>query len=142
MGLKMALINLQCEMVAERSLVNPKDISWLQYDILFQLMKEKEIRPSALSVTLGISRAKLSKALKSLKEKGYVCQSPGSSDGRELYTSITESGYSLLQEIFKNHQALYRSALSIMTAEEQKEYSRLSQKLADKLKSERRRNHV
>ena len=28
------LMNLQCELVAERNLVNPEQISWLQYDIL------------------------------------------------------------------------------------------------------------
>lgn len=32
--LKKAIIELQCEMVAERNLVNPKEITWLQYDIL------------------------------------------------------------------------------------------------------------
>lgn len=37
MDLKRAIMELQCEMVAERNSVNPKNISWLQYDILSQL---------------------------------------------------------------------------------------------------------
>lgn len=32
-----ALMQLQCELVAERNLVNPNEISWLQYDILMAL---------------------------------------------------------------------------------------------------------
>ncbi|SUX08779.1 Uncharacterised protein [Campylobacter sputorum subsp. bubulus] len=39
MDLKTSLVDLQCEMVAEKNLVNPKQITWLQYDILYQLKK-------------------------------------------------------------------------------------------------------
>ncbi len=34
------LVNLQCELVAERTRLNPKTISWLQYDILNILNSE------------------------------------------------------------------------------------------------------
>lgn len=61
MDLKTSLTELQCEMAAERTLVNPKDISWMQYDMLFQLAKASELLPSKLSILLGISRTKLSK---------------------------------------------------------------------------------
>lgn len=52
-------MDLQCEMVAERSLANPKDITWLQYDILSRLEKLEKILPSNLSVILAVSRTKL-----------------------------------------------------------------------------------
>lgn len=63
MDLRSILMHLQCELVAERSLVNPLDISWLQYDVLLQLDREHEMLPSELSLVMGISRTKLSKAL-------------------------------------------------------------------------------
>lgn len=43
MDLRSILMHLQCELVAERSLVNPLDISWLQYDVLLQLDREHEM---------------------------------------------------------------------------------------------------
>lgn len=65
--LKKAIIELQCEMVAERNLVNPKEITWIQYDILHYLSKQSEVLPSDLSLILGVYRSKLSKFLKGLK---------------------------------------------------------------------------
>ncbi|MCQ8209727.1 MarR family transcriptional regulator, partial [Cutibacterium acnes subsp. acnes] len=53
MDLRSILMHLQCELVAERSLVNPLDISWLQYDVLLQLDREHEMLPSELSLVMG-----------------------------------------------------------------------------------------
>lgn len=135
--LKKALIALQCEMVAERTYVNPKDISWLQYDILIQLDKHKHVLPSNLSLVLGISRTKLSKALKSLKSFGYIKQLPNQLDGRELYTSITFDGQKLLASISTRHTALYEVALMSLSKQEQKEFACIANKLASALREER-----
>ncbi len=137
MDLKTALIELQCEMVAERNLVNPKEITWLQYDILYQVEKEGEILPSDLSLILGVSRTKLSKALKSLKQMEYIEQYPNKLDGRELYTSLTYSGKSLLENISKKHTSLYKIALESFSKEEQKEFIHLSSILSNELQKAR-----
>lgn len=137
MDFKLALINLQCEMVAERNVVNPQNISWLQYDILHQIKKEEGILPSKLSLILGISRTKLSKALRDLKAMGYVEQIPNKFDGRELYTRLTKEGDSLLEEISKKHTDLFYTALKSFTKEEQKEFAYLSNKLSNELKKAR-----
>lgn len=137
MDLKRALINLQCEMIAERALVNPHNISWLQYDILLQLTKEESILPSKLSVILGISRGKLSKALKGLKSLGYIDQLPSQTDARELCTSITKDGRMFLTAISAKHTALYQTALKVFTDKEREEFTGLSEKLAGALKAER-----
>ncbi|EDN8812073.1 MarR family transcriptional regulator, partial [Listeria monocytogenes] len=121
MDLKTSLVDLQCELVAERTLANPKNISWLQYDILHQLDKEEQILPSNLSIILGISRTKLSKALKGLKSLGYVQQLTNQLDGRELYTSITHEGKALLVGISNKHTLLYETALEVLTKDEQEE---------------------
>lgn len=141
MDLKTSLMNLQCEMVAERALVNPRNISWLQYDILFQLQKENGSVPSHLSVVLGTSRVKLSKALKGLKSSGYIHQTPSQSDGRELRTSLTDEGKKLLNGIAAEHIALYRTALAALTEDEQKEFARLADKLSSALKKKRVAHH-
>lgn len=137
MDLKTALTELQCEMVAERNLVNPKEITWLQYDILYQVEKQGEVLPSDLSLILGVSRTKLSKALKNLKQMEYIEQFPNKSDGRELYTSLTDSGEELLERISENHISIYKIALESFTEEEQKEFVHLSNILSDELRKAR-----
>lgn len=142
MDLRSTLMHLQCELVAERSLVNPLDISWLQYDVLLQLDREHEMLPSELSLVMGISRTKLSKALKSLKVMGYVRQTPSKSDGRELRTSITESGRRLLEDISLQHTSLYETAIRSMTKDELEVFARLSEKLSSSLKQQRIASHA
>lgn len=142
MDLRSILMHLQCELVAERSLVNPLDISWLQYDVLLQLDREHEMLPSELSLVMGISRTKLSKALKSLKVMGYVRQTPSKSDGRELRTSITESGRRLLEDISLQHTSLYETAIRSMTKDELEVFARLSEKLFSSLKQQRIASHA
>ncbi len=137
MDLKTSLIDLQCEMVAERTLVNPKKITWLQYDILYQLAKEGETLPSKLSIILGTTRTKLSKSLKGLKSYGYIKQSPNQLDGRELYTSITVEGKILLDDISAKHTMLYQTALKTFTKEEQQIFASLAKKLSKGLRQER-----
>lgn len=142
MDLRSILMHLQCELVAERSLLNPLDISWLQYDVLLQLDREHEMLPSELSLVMGISRTKLSKALKSLKVMGYVRQTPSKSDGRELRTSITESGRRLLEDISLQHTSLYETAIRSMTKDELEVFARLSEKLSSSLKQQRIASHA
>lgn len=137
MNLKTALIELQCEMVAERNLVNPKEITWLQYDILYQVEKEGEILPSDLSLILGVTRTKLPKALKILKKMEYIEQYPNKLDGRELYTSLTDNGKELLMSISEKHNSLYKIALESFSKEEQKEFTHLSNILSNELRKAR-----
>lgn len=141
MDVRSILIHLQCELVAERALVNPHGVSWLQYDVLLQLDREHRMLPSDLSIIMGISRTKLSKALKSLKTMGYVRQTPSESDGRELHTSITESGRQLLEDISLQHTSLYETAIESMTKDELEEFARLANKLSTSLKQQRIARH-
>lgn len=132
-----ALINLQCELVAERNMKNPRKISWLQYDILHYLSIEKEQLPSEISIILGISRTKLSKALKELKLMGYITQKSNEKDGRELLTSLSDIGNQLLQNINLGHQQLSHVADHVFTEEEKIQFVELSNKFSNALKAER-----
>lgn len=139
--MKNALIELQCEMVAERTYVNPNNLSWLQYDILHFINLHKNILPSKLSIELGVARSKLSKALKQLKLLGYIQQVPSDHDGRELITSLTQSGAEFLLNIYNNHESIYKFAKEIFSKEEQKEFTRLAKILSSKLRNERIKNN-
>ncbi len=139
--MKNALIELQCEMVAERTSVNPNNLSWLQYDILHFINLHKNILPSKLSIELGVARSKLSKALKQLKLLGYIQQVPSDHDGRELITSLTQGGAEFLLNIYNNHESIYKLAKEIFSEEEQKEFTRLAKILSNKLRNERIKNN-
>lgn len=134
-----ALMHLQCELVAERNLVNPNEISWLQYDILTALQSHA-LLPSELSVYLGLSRSKLSKSLVSLRKSNYIKQSPGKSDHRELVTSLTDEGKGLLTKIDVGHEHLSQTAQKVFSATEQRQFIKLSQKLVPILREERVKN--
>ncbi|GGC76719.1 MarR family winged helix-turn-helix transcriptional regulator [Enterococcus wangshanyuanii] len=135
------LMNLQCELVAERNRTNPQGISWLQYDVLHLLDLEKELAPSKISILLGISRTKLSKALKELKTMYYIQQKPNEKDGRELRTVLTETGHQLLKDLDQGHQQLHQVANQVFTNEEQEQFSQLAEKFSNALKSERLKAH-
>lgn len=135
------LINLQCEFVAERNLKNPQNISWLQYDILHLLLSTKEQLPSEMNLTLGISRTKLSKALKELKKMQYIVQKSSEKDGRELITYLTAEGRQLLNQIEVGHHQLLKVATDVFTTEEQILFAQLAEKLAQGLKTERMVSH-
>lgn len=139
--LKNILNNLQCELVAERSRVNPQGINWLQYDILNILRKETKMVPSEISILLGISRTKLSKSLKELKIMDYVQQQPSKEDGRELITFLSKEGEELLTEIDNGHSHLFQVANSIFDDKEQEEFIKLSEKYIEALKKERLKNY-
>ncbi|WP_438495282.1 MarR family winged helix-turn-helix transcriptional regulator [Paenibacillus sp. IHBB 3054] len=135
------LINLQCELVAERNRVNPKEINWLQYDILHLLSQQKWQLPSEMSTSLGISRTKLSKALKVLKQMGYITQKPSEMDGRELVTLLTDAGQELLDGVEIGHNHLSVVASKLFTEEEQTQLAKLVNQLSNALRSERMRVH-
>ncbi|MDU1912476.1 MarR family winged helix-turn-helix transcriptional regulator [Fusobacterium sp.] len=139
--MKNALIELQCEMVAERTYVNPNNLSWLQYDILHFINLHKNTSPSKLSVELGVARSKLSKALKQLKLLEYIQQVPSDLDGRELITSLTQSGNEFLINIYNNHESIYKLSKEIFSEEEQEEFARLAKMLSNKLRNERIKNN-
>lgn len=135
------LINLQCELVAERNRVNPKEISWLHYDILHLLAQKECLLPSEVSALLGISRTKLSKALKKLKLMGYIEQKPSVRDGRELQTVLSTDGHTLLATIENGHNQLAAVACNLFTEQEQQQFARLASKFANALRSGRVNRH-
>lgn len=128
--LEEGLSRLQCELVAERNNINTENISWFQYDLLESLYHTNGSRPAELSNNLGVSRSKISKGLKSLKEIGYIKQGKGNSDARELWTELTDKGFKFLKEIQKGHEHLSEIASSVLTSDEQALFAELCLKVS------------
>lgn len=130
------LMNLQCELVAERNLVNPQQISWLQYDIL-NILQTHSSRPTVMSRQLGITQVKLSKNLKKLRELNYITQTPDAHDRREITTAITPQGRQFMTDIAMKHQELYNKACKVWSKEEQQQFIVQANKLIELLRKER-----
>ena len=136
-NLESALIQLQCELVAERNLVNPNGLSWLQYDILNLLRKRGSSSPTQLSEKLHIRPSKFSKTIKELKENCYITQSVSQQDGRGLMTTLSESGKDFLDSVDAGHTFLYETATEIFNPEEQQLFTQLANRLTHALEQER-----
>lgn len=138
--LEEGLSRLQCELVAERNKINTENISWFLYDLLESLYHTNGSRPAELSINLGVSRSKISKGLKLLKDIGYVKQEKGNSDARELWTELTDKGFKFLKEIQKGHEHLAEIATSALTSNEQELFAELCLKVS-RVFEERRINY-
>nr|WP_324196285.1 MarR family winged helix-turn-helix transcriptional regulator [Bombilactobacillus apium] len=132
-------MQLQCELVAERNLVNPNEITWTQYDILITLTQGAKL-PSELSRVLGLTRSKLSKNLVNLRNLNYIEQVPSKNDHREMITSLTITGKELLSKIDVGHQHLAKVAAEVFSTDEQAEFARLANKMNTSLQEERIKN--
>ena len=138
-NLKKILSELQCELVAERNLVNPEAVSWLQYDIL-SLLRIKAYLPKELSKHLSISKSKLSKNLAGLHTLGYISQKPDQLDRREMITDLTVKGQNFLTETDNKHNELLVDAQASLTGEEQQLFAKLSEKFVSELRERRLSN--
>ncbi|SFD32602.1 MarR family winged helix-turn-helix transcriptional regulator [Clostridium uliginosum] len=136
--LEEGLSRLQCELVAERNKINKDNISWFQYDLLESLYHTNGSRPAELSSNLGVSRSKISKGLKVLKDMGYVKQEKSNSDARELWTVLTDKGFKFLKEVQKDHEHLAEITSFALTSNEQELFAELCLKVS-RVFEERRR---
>lgn len=135
--LEEGLSRLQCEFVVERNRINTDNISWFQYDLLECLYQTNGSRPAELSNRLGVSRSKISKGLKILKEIGYIKQNKNDYDARELWTELTDKGFNFLKDTEKGHEHLAEIASSALTENEQVFFAELCLKVS-KIFRERR----
>ncbi len=89
---------------------------------------------------MGVTRVKLSKGLKGLKDKGYIVQQKGEDDGREMITRLTTKGIYLFNKIDIAHDDLKDTVEQVLSSEEQLIYTELSIKITQALKERRLSN--
>lgn len=137
-NLEKALTLLQCELVAARNKINPKRVTWNQYDILENLYLYGSKLPAVLSSELGQSRSTISKNLKILKDYNYILQQKNEQDGREVITQISDSGVKLMKEIENSHVEIAETAASVLSPREQEIFSQLCMKVSNALYDNRK----
>ncbi|WP_223824644.1 MarR family winged helix-turn-helix transcriptional regulator [Leuconostoc carnosum] len=127
--------------MAERNLVNPEEVTWLQYDIL-SLLQIRSYLPKELSKHLSISRSKLSKSLVGLHNLGYISQSPAQLDRREMITDLTDKGRTFLVKTDEKHNELLVDAEASLTNNEQQLFIQLAEKFVSELRERRLNNET
>ena len=107
-----------------------------EYDVLFTLSRCPSgwLRLNELNDNVLLSQSSLSRLVERLEKRGLVVRMPAPEDGRGVLLKLTDEGRELQKEIGREHvrdiSALVAPAL---TAAEQKELRRLTEKLRHSL---------
>lgn len=87
-------------------------------------MSQREIGAKLLK-----SGGNMTMVIDNLVKRGLVERTRGAEDRRVMVVSLTPAGESLISAIFPRHAAAVTDEMSVLTADEQRELSRLCQKL-------------
>ena len=113
--------------------------AYIQYmDVIHSLRKKKEdIKVSDISDTLNLPRPGVTRTVKEMEEKGYLCKYASEEDGRITYISITKKGEELSDKYDKNYYGRLCRYIDDISEEEADEMIRTIEKFY-KIMSERR----
>lgn len=132
--LEEALTQLQCVLVSRRLRYHPASITWVQYDVLECLRLNGEVTPSVMGEQLGLSRSKLSKTLRVLKDLELVEQKKSLTDKREQHTTLTEKGQQFLDQLTNIRHEMAQKVATNMSVGEQAIFAELGFKVCSALR--------
>lgn len=118
--------------VLDRALKAETGLNHAHYAILVTLANdpEKTIPMTELARIAGLSRSRLSHAIDSLQERGWVTRTSCSSDKRTLTAALTDAGRELLRSAAPVHVAQIRElVLDPLSAEEREQLGGILSKL-------------
>lgn len=103
-----------------------------EYDVLFTLSRCPSgwLRLNELNDHVLLSQSSLSRLVERLEKRGLVARTPAPDDGRGVLLKLTEAGVELQKEIGREHVRDIAGLMGpALTAAEQKELKRLTEKL-------------
>ena len=118
--------------VLDRALKAETGLKHAHYAILITLANdaEKQIPMTELARIAGLSRSRLSHAIDSLEERGWVVRTTCGSDKRTLTAALTDAGRELLRSAAPVHVAQIRElVLDPLSAEEREQLGAILSKL-------------
>jgi DNA-binding MarR family transcriptional regulator len=111
-----------------------KNVAINEYDVLFTLSRCPSgwLRLNELNDHVLLSQSSLSRLVERLEKRGLVDRMPAPDDGRGVLLKLTEEGAALQKEIGREHvRDISNLVGTALTAAEQKELQRLTEKLRD-----------
>lgn len=115
----------------ERTVLAASGLSWTAFVVLWVTWIWEPIETRQIANEGGFSKATLTGVLRTLEGRGYVVREKSIDDGRLVLVSLTDSGRTLMDELFpefnkqeqkilrsihENNQALFADMLRAMTA--------------------------
>ncbi len=91
-----------------------------EWRVLSCLADVEGVQSSELAVRAMLDRARTSRAITGLTDKGLVRREPKPSDRREVHVFLTERGRALYAEVFPRIAAIQRDLLTPFNAEERR----------------------
>ncbi|WP_115789366.1 MarR family winged helix-turn-helix transcriptional regulator [Arthrobacter silvisoli] len=107
-----------------------------EYDVLFTLARcpTGKLRLNEINDHVLLSQSSLSRLVDRLEKRGLVERSTAPEDGRGILLGLTEAGLELQKDIGREHvRDIAELLLPALTAAEQQELMRLTEKLRAKL---------
>lgn len=94
--------------------------AYIQYmDVIHKLQKDTErVKVSDISDALKLPRPGITRTVKEMEKKGYLCKYASEEDGRITYIAITEKGEELSDRYDKNYYSRLSKYLDTISEEE------------------------
>ena len=95
------MVNLAANMSLALSKIYKKefDLNIAQWRVLAQLGEQQALYAKNIGEITAMDKSKVSRAVKTLEEKGYINRQTDKNDNRAAYLSLTQQGKSLYKKI-------------------------------------------
>lgn len=100
-----------------------------EWRVLSSLADGEGVQSSELALRATLDRARTSRAITSLTEKGLLRREPKPSDRREVHLYLTDEGRRVFREVFPRIAAIQRELLSPLSDTERRQLSGLMARL-------------
>ena len=105
------------------------DITIPEWRILARLAEHDKLNAKDIGRVTFMDKSKVSRAVKTLEDKGYLLKEKNESDNRASYLSLTESGHQLYTQIAPKALQWEKELISILDASEYRDLMRILEKL-------------
>jgi DNA-binding MarR family transcriptional regulator len=105
------------------------DITVPEWRILARLAEHDKLNAKDIGHVTFMDKSKVSRAVKTLEEKGYLLKEKNESDNRASYLSLTSVGQTLYSQIAPKALEWEKELISILDAGEYRDLMRILEKL-------------
>lgn len=89
-----------------------------EWRLMVALQRNAPLKPSVLAAEIHLDRARTSKALTSLQQKGLVTRAAVAGDGRSAQVSLTAAGLALCDELLPQIRQINQTIMAALNDEE------------------------
>jgi DNA-binding MarR family transcriptional regulator len=105
------------------------NISVSEWRILARLAEHDRLNAKDIGRVTFMDKSKVSRAVKTLEERGHVLKEKNEHDNRASYLSLTEEGHAIYSSIVPKALAWEKDLISILDASEYRDLMRIMEKL-------------